>query len=194
LQATKLDLHVAFGISFLPQQVNFVNPLFLVSLTPIFTYFIFPFFEKIGLKPTPLRKIGAGLFLIGICFVIIATVQESVDKGGHPSVWWQILAYIILSMSEILVSITCLEYAYTHSPATMKSTMSALYLLGISLGNYFVTILNGSIASGGIFSGLGGAAYYWFFLKVLAVFFIIYIFVSRKLPEKSYVNTDLQAK
>ena len=194
LQATKLDLHVAFGISFLPQQVNFVNPLFLVSLTPIFTYFIFPFFEKIGLKPTPLRKIGAGLFLIGICFVIIATVQESVDKGGHPSVWWQILAYIILSMSEILVSITCLEYAYTHSPATMKSTMSALYLLGISLGNYFVTILNGSIASGGIFSGLGGAAYYWFFLKVLAVFFIIYIFVSRKLPEKSYVNTDSQAK
>ncbi len=188
LQATKLNLHIAFGISILPQQVNFVNPVFLVGLTPVFTYFIFPFFEKIGFKPTPLRKIGAGMFLIGICFIIIASVQQAVDKGEHPSVWWQILAYIILSMSEILVSVTCLEYAYTHSPATMKSTMSALYLLGISLGNYFVTLINGSIASGGTFSGLNGAGYYWFFLKVLAVFFIIYLFVSRKLPEKSYVN------
>lgn len=188
LQATKLDLHLGFGVSILAQQVNFINPLFVVTLTPLFTYAVFPLFEKIGIKATPLRKIGAGLVLIGICFTVIAVVQESIDKGGHPSVWWQIFAYVLLAISEILMSITCLEYAYTQAPPTMKSTMSALYLLGISLGNLFVTLINGSIASRGTFAFLHGASYYWFFIKILAVFIIIYLFVSRKIPEKNYVQ------
>lgn len=187
LQATKLDLTIVGDIKILPQQVNFVNPLFLVLLIPVFTLGIYPLFERIGIKPTPLRRIGAGLVLIGICFVIIAMIQENIDKGGHPSVWWQILAYIILASSEILVSVTCLEYAYTQSPPSMKSTMSALYLLGISLGNYFVTLVNGSIAGGGFFSRYEGASYYWLFIKILAVFIAIYLLVSRRLPEKSYL-------
>ncbi len=187
LQATKLDLTVVGKVKILPQQINFINPLFLVLLVPVFNNYIYPFFEKMGLKPTPLRKIGAGLILVGVCFVIIALLQESIDKGGHPTVWWQFLAYIILAASEILVSVTCLEYAYTHSPASMKSTMSALYLLGISMGNYFDTLVNGSIANGGFFSKFEGARYYWFFAEVLVVFIILYLFVSRKIPEKNYV-------
>lgn len=190
LQATKLDLHVGWGITVLPGQINFINPLFLVALTPVFNYFVYPFFERIGIRPTPLRKIGFGLFLVGVCFVIIAMVQQSIDRGGHPSVWWQVLAYSILAMSEILVSITCLEYAYTQSPPTMKSTMSALYLLGISAGSYFLTIINGSIAKGGMFSGLQGSAYYWFFIKLLGAFLVVYLLISRSLPEKSYVQRE----
>jgi POT family proton-dependent oligopeptide transporter len=30
-------------------------------MIPIFTYGVYPFVEKIGIKVTPLRKIGAGL-------------------------------------------------------------------------------------------------------------------------------------
>jgi POT family proton-dependent oligopeptide transporter len=63
------------------------------------------------MKLTPLRKIGAGLVIIGISFVIIALLQENIDAGGKPSVWWQILAYVFLAASEVLVSVTCLEYA-----------------------------------------------------------------------------------
>ncbi len=188
LQATKLDLTVVGKLKILPQQINFVNPLFLVLLVPVFTSFIYPFFDKIGLKPTPLRKIGAGLVLVGVCFVIIALLQESIDKGAHPSVWWQFLAYVILAASEILVSITCLEYAYTQSPPSMKSTMSALYLLGISAGNYFDTLVNGSIAKGGFFSKFEGARYYWFFAEVLVGFIVLYLLVARRLPEKNYVS------
>jgi proton-dependent oligopeptide transporter, POT family len=193
LQARKLNLTIYGNLTILPQQINFVNPLFLVLLIPVFTSVIYPFFEKIGLKPTPLRKIGAGLVLIGLCFVIIATLQESIDKGGHPSVWWQILAYVILASSEILVSVTCLEYAYTHSPPSMKSTMSALYLLGISLGNYFDSLVNGNIAANGFFAKYEGASYYWLFIKILAVFIVIYLLVAKRLPEKSYVNDNAPA-
>ena len=190
LQATRLDLTLAGGISLLPEQVNFINPLFLVLLIPVFTSLIFPFFEKRGIRVTPLRKIGAGLVVIGVAFVIIALLQEKIDAGGKPSVWWQILAYILLAASEILVSVTCLEYAYTHSPKSMKSTMSALYLLGISAGNLITGLINSNIADKGFFSRFTGAKYYWLFIGMLVFFIILYLLVAKRLPEKKYVGEE----
>lgn len=189
LQAKKLDLNI-FGYTLFAEQIQTFNPIFLVSMIPVMTYGVFPLFEKMGLTPTPLRKIGAGLLLTAITFVIIALLQESIDKGGRPSVWWQILAYLILAIAEILVSITCLEYAYTHSPKSMKSTMSALYLLGISLGNYFDSLVNKSIANNGFFAQFTGARYYWLFIGIITVFFVLYLFISKSLPEKSYVGVE----
>ncbi len=189
LQATKLDRNL-FGYQLLPEQIQTFNPIFLVSMIPVMTYGVFPLFEKMGMTPTPLRKIGAGLLLTGITFVIIALIQESIDKGGHPSVWFQILAYLILAVAEILVSMTCLEYAYTHSPKSMKSTMSALYLLGISLGNYFDSLVNKSIANNGFFAQYTGAKYYWLFIGIITGFFVLYLFVAKRLPEKSYVGVE----
>ena len=189
LQAKKLDLNI-FGYTLFAEQIQTFNPIFLVSMIPVMTYCVFPLVEKMGITPTPLRKIGAGLFLTGVTFVIIALLQESIDHGGHPSVWWQILAYLILSVAEILVSMTCLEYAYTHSPKSMKSTMSALYLLGISVGNYFDSLVNKSIANNGFFGQFTGAKYYWLFIGIITVFFVIYLFVAKRLPEKSYVGLE----
>lgn len=187
LQSAKMDRSF-FGYELLSEQIQTFNPLFLIGMIPVCSYFIFPFFNKIGLNPTPLRKIGAGLFLTGISFVVIALIQENIDGGGRPSVWWQILAYLILALAEILVSMTCLEYAYTQSPKSMKSTMTALYLLGIAAGNFFVSLVNGSIANGGFFADLIGANYYWFFIEILAVFFVLYLLVAKRLPEKSYIG------
>lgn len=159
-------------------------------LIPVFNSFLFPYFEKKGIKVTPLRKIGAGLVIIGLSFTIIALLQEAIDAGGKPSVWWQVLAYILLAASEILVSVTCLEYAYTHSPKSMKSTMSALYLLGISAGNLLVGLINGNIVDKGFFSQFTGARYYWLFLAILAASFILFLLVAKRLPEKRYVGNE----
>jgi POT family proton-dependent oligopeptide transporter len=190
LQATRLDLHITENFSILPEQVNAMNPFLVVVLIPVFTLWVFPFLEKRGLRLTPFRKIGAGLVIIGISFVIIALLQENIDAGGKPSVWWQILAYVFLAASEVLVSVTCLEYAYTHAPKSMKSTMSAMYLLGISAGNLVVGLINGNIVSKGFFSQFTGAKYYWMFLVILAVTFVLFLIISRRLPEKSYVGVE----
>ncbi|NCI47571.1 POT-type proton-dependent oligopeptide transporter [Sediminibacterium soli] len=188
LQATRLDLTITGDFKLLPEQVNFVNPLFLVLLIPVFNSVIFPFLEKRGIRVTPLRKIGGGMVIIGVCFVIIALLQGQIDAGGKPSVWWQILAYVLLAASEILVSVTCLEYAYTHSPKSMKSTMSALYLLGISAGNLLTGLINSNIADKGFFSQFTGAKYYWLFIGMLVFFIVLFLLVSSRLPEKRYVG------
>ncbi|WP_158824702.1 POT family MFS transporter [Mucilaginibacter lacusdianchii] len=191
LQATKLNLNM-FGYNVLPEQVQTANPVFLLSFIPIFNYGIYPFLDKIGIKTTPLRRLGTGLFLTGLSFVIIALLQSQIEAGQHPSVWWQILAYMVLSAGEVLVSITGLEYAYTQAPKSMKSTMSALWLLTVAAGNLFDVAVNNSIANKGFFSQFEGANYYWFFVGLIAVFLVVFIFVSPRIKERSYIVDDAE--
>jgi POT family proton-dependent oligopeptide transporter len=190
LQAQKLDLTLFNGLVALPSQVQLANPVFLVSFLPIFTYGIYPLCEKLGLKLTPLRKIGAGLIFTGLSFVIIAQIQDSIDLGGHPSVWKQIFGYMILAWGEILVWVTCLEYAYTNSPKYMKSTMAAIGLLTVSLGNYLVALMNRSISEGGYFAQYQGSAYYWLFVKLMFIEVIIFMLVAKFIKEKRYVGEE----
>ncbi len=191
LQAEHLDRNINLGFTeftVLPGQVQTANPVFLLSFIPLFTYFVYPFFEKIGLKPTPLRRIGTGLALTALSFVVIALIEERIELGEHPSVWWQIFAYVILSAAEVLVSITGLEYAYTQAPKSMKGTMSAIWLLTVALGNLFVATINGSISKGGFFAQFSGANFYWMFVVICTGFLVIYLFVSPRLKERSYIS------
>ena len=55
------------------------------------------------------------------------------------------MAYAVLTSSEVLVSITCLEFAYTQAPKAMKSVIMALFLMSVSLGNFFTAGVNAYI-------------------------------------------------
>lgn len=133
LQAQDMDLNL-LGYTLLPSQIQSANPFFILLLIPLFTYVIYPAVEKI-VPLTQLRKIGAGLFLTAIAFSISALIQEWIDAGQQPHVIWQILAYLLLTSAEIMVSIVCLEFAYTHSPKSMKSMVMALFFLSVAAGN-----------------------------------------------------------
>jgi len=192
LQAEHMNRLIDLGyysFTLYPGQVSTVNAIFLLIFIPIFNYWVYPYFDSIGLKTTPLRRLGAGLVLTALSFVIIALIQTKIDGGVAPSIWWQILAYIVLSAAEVLVSITGLEYAYTNSPKSMKSTMTAIWLLVVSLGNLITAGVNGNIASKGFLAPyLVGANYYWFFVIFILVFVVAFMFVSPRLKERNYIE------
>jgi proton-dependent oligopeptide transporter, POT family len=194
LQSTKMDLSLGiFGWHILPSQIQTVNAVFLLALIPVFNYLVYPAVEKLGIKLTALRKIGAGLFITGLSFIIIAFVQKQIDAGLHPSVWWQIFAYVILSAGEVLVSITGLEYAYTQSPPSMKSTMTAIWYFTYSVGSFFNATVNNSIANKGIFHNFTGASYYWLFVGIIMGFLVLFLIVSPFIKEKAYLADDVIA-
>ena len=143
LQAQDMDLNI-LGYSILPSQVQSANPFFILLLIPLFTFVIYPLVEKV-VPLTPLRKIGVGLFLTVIAFSISAFIQEWIDTGEQPHIIWQILAYFLLTSAEIMVSIVCLEFAYTNSPKSMKSMVMALFLASVAAGNFFTSAVNSYI-------------------------------------------------
>ncbi|MGB2186607.1 MAG: POT family MFS transporter [Akkermansiaceae bacterium] len=149
-QAQKMDLRL-LDFSFLPptwrelevlpSQIQAANPFLILILIPIFSWWIYPTVEKV-IPLNPLRKIGAGLFLMVLSFVVISFAQEAIDHGHTPTVWWQLLAYLIFTSAEILISIVCLEFAYTQAPRKMKSFVMSLFLLSVFAGNALTGIIN----------------------------------------------------
>ncbi len=129
-----MDKSLAFGWTILPAQIQVVNGLFILALVPVFTFGIYPLWARVT-KVTPLRKIAVGLFMISGAYLIVSRIEGRIQGGESVSVWWQILAYVVLTASEVLVSITALEFSYKQAPLRMKSFIMALFLLSISLGD-----------------------------------------------------------
>ncbi len=140
-ESSLMDKNIGFGFTLLPAQVQVVNGFFILGLVPIFTFGIYPLLGKF-FTVTPLRKIGMGLFTIAASFVIVAGVEARIQAGETVSVWWQILAYVVLTASEVLVSITALEYSYKQAPIRMKSFIMALFLVSTSVGNLMTAGVN----------------------------------------------------
>ena len=143
LQAEDLNRNW-LGVHWLPSQIQAINPIMIVIMVPIFAFGIYPVLDKV-FPLTPLRKVSIGLFVMVIGFAMVSVVQQWVDQGQQPSIGWQIFAYAILTSSEVMVSITCLEFAYTQAPRSMKSVIMALFLMSVALGNFFTAGVNSFI-------------------------------------------------
>ena len=142
-QAERMNREI-FGLEILPSQIQAANPFLILVLIPVFTFAIYPAAERI-VKLTPLRKIGAGLTLMAVAFIVVSLSQEAIDRGETPHVSWQLLAYLILTSAEVMVSIVALEFFYTQAPRKMKSLMMAIFLSAVSVGNTFTAIVNQQI-------------------------------------------------
>ncbi len=176
IQAGDMDLHI-FGFKILQEQVQLVNGLGILVLIPVFSFGIYPLLERMGIRVTALRKIGWGFILLAITFCLVAWIQAQIDAKVLMNRWWQIFAYILLTFSEIFVSITGLEYAFSQAPKTMKSTVMALFFLTVFVGNIFDSFVNNNIQHGGFFSHYSGASYYWLFAGIMAANAVVYYVV-----------------
>ena len=160
LQARHMDRMVG-GYELLPAQIQAANPLLVMLLIPVFSYRVYPAIDRY-FPLTPLRKIAMGLFVTAAAFAIPTLVQLAIDNGGTPFIGWQLLAYVVLTAGEVMVSITCLEFSYTQAPRAMKSFVMAFFMLSISLGNLFTSAVNFFIQNDDGSSKLAGADYFIF--------------------------------
>lgn len=142
-QAERMDREI-FGLEILPSQIQAANPFLILVLIPLFTFVLYPLVGKI-VNLTPLKKIGSGLALMALAFAVVSLAQEAIDKGETPHVGWQLLAYLILTSAEVMVSIVALEFFYTQAPKKMKSLMMAIFLSSVSIGNFFTAFVNQKI-------------------------------------------------
>ncbi len=188
LQAQKMDRNL-FGYELLPSQIQAANPLLIMLLVPVFSYLIYPFLENF-IRLTALKKMAIGLFLTAIAFVIPAWLQMQLDQGLVPHISWQLLAYVLLTSAEVMVSITCLEFSYTQAPKSMKSFIMAFYFMSVAVGNLFTSAVNFFIENPDGSSKLAGASYFWFFTGLMLVTAILFLLAIRHYQEKTYLQDE----
>jgi POT family proton-dependent oligopeptide transporter len=144
LQAQQMDLNF-LGVTWLESQIQAVNPILILLFIPLFTFVIYPLIDRV-FPLTPLRKIGIGMLLMAASFGLTTLIQTWIDAGQRPSIGWQILAFVIITAAEIMVSIVGLEFAYTQAPKAMKSWIMSLFWLSVWGGNQFTAQVNRQIA------------------------------------------------
>lgn len=138
LQGEKM-LAVTFGgYRFGAEEMQSFNPLLVMIFVPVVTLLVYP---RIGRWRHPLRRMGIGIVLMGLTYGVVAWLQSLIDAGNQLSILWQGLPYFMLTVSEILVSTTGLEYAYTAAGLRMKSLVSSFWFLTSTLGNFLIIYL-----------------------------------------------------
>ena len=158
LQAQSLDAHF-LGVDLLPAQIQAANPFLILLLTPLFQYGIYPHLGKKFRREGPVRM-AAGMVLAAMAYLLMAGIQKAIDGGAYPSIGWQLLAYLLLTASEVMVSITCLALTYRIAPPGLKSILMAFYLLSVSAGNALTALIQMAIAQGLDGHLLEGARYF----------------------------------
>ncbi|HBN76092.1 MAG TPA: MFS transporter [Planctomycetaceae bacterium] len=180
---------MVFGYEVLPSQLQAINPFLVMVFIPLFSYVLYPLMGKF-FAVTPLRKIAIGLFLTVPAFALPMWLEMRIAAGENPHIIWHFWAYVIITAAEIMVSITSLEFSYTQAPKRMKSFIMGLYLMSVSLGNFFVARVNHFIQNEDGSSKLTEVEYYQFFticMFVTAVLFTIFSFFYRG---KTYIQDE----
>lgn len=121
----------------------------------------------------------------------VAEIWPNVAATGYrPSIVWQLVAYVLMTAAEIMVSITCLEFSYTQAPRKMKSFIMGLFFLSVSLGNLLTSRVNGYIQNVDGSSKLEGASYYWFFTAAMLATAFSFLIIMRFYRGETYIQGD----
>jgi len=158
---------------FEPAQMQALNPLLVMLLIPFNNVAVFPALRRLGWEPTALRRMTAGIALSALSWIAIGTIQVVMDGGTPVSMAWQILPYALLTMGEVLVSATGLEFAYSQAPKSMKGVIMAFWSLAVTVGSLWVLIVNASVKNEAVLghienTGLGVMAFQMYFFAAFA--------------------------
>ncbi|RZA24504.1 MAG: MFS transporter, partial [Lysobacteraceae bacterium] len=116
----------------LPQtagSLTYLGALFLVLLAPLFAT-LWGALGKRGLDPSKPFKSALGLMFAGLSFIPLAWAAQQVGVTGQmASVWWLVLAYLVLEIGEMCLSPVGLSAVTQLSMPRVVSLMMGTWFL-----------------------------------------------------------------
>jgi dipeptide/tripeptide permease len=87
---------------------------------------------------------------LGHVFTILAAITagliERMINQHEPNTvtcLWLIPQYFLISVAEVLLSVTLYEFAYTQAPESMKGLITGVFLLCVAIGNFLLVAVQG---------------------------------------------------
>jgi POT family proton-dependent oligopeptide transporter len=106
---------------------------------------------------------------------IKTTERWFVLSKNQTSIWWQVVAYLVLTIAEILISVTGLELGYTAAPKSMSGFVTACWLLTVGMANLFI---NSPVTR--LYSTMQPLAYFGMLAVALLIVTVLFVFVAKR--------------
>lgn len=128
-----------------PEVFQSFNPLFIVFLTPL-VMGAFSYLNKIKKEPSTPRKIGIGMIIAAIGFLIVLVGSlglisphelngQPVPDSSRVTPYWLISSYLTLTVAELFLSPMGLSFVSKVSPPRFQGLMQGGWLLATAVGN-----------------------------------------------------------
>lgn len=127
-----------------PEQFQAFNPMFIVLMTPVIVG-MFAFLNKRGKEPSSPAKIGIGMLITALAYVIMVFASIGLDpvyslNGGTSAItvspFYLISTYFTLTIAELHLSPMGLSFVSKVAPPKMKGLLMGGWFGATAVGNY----------------------------------------------------------
>jgi len=118
-----------FGYQFPASWFQSVQPLFVISLAPVFAWLWFRLGSR---EPSSPAKFTLGLIFGGLAFALMVPAA----KGTNVSPWWLVGCYLLQTLGELCLSPIGLSAMTKLAPARAAGFVMGIWFLGTAIGNW----------------------------------------------------------
>jgi POT family proton-dependent oligopeptide transporter len=127
-----------FGVEWTAGQTTAIGALCVIAFSPIFAW-LWPRLDARGWNPSYPAKFAWALVLCGLSFGVLAFSATQTNEAGLVSLWWLILAYIVLVLGEMVLSPIGLAAV---------TALSLPRVVGLMMGAWFLFSAFGEMIAG----------------------------------------------
>ncbi|XP_037825911.1 peptide transporter family 1 [Lucilia sericata] len=122
--------------------IDHQEPAYLHNLTEFSAGDYKIFVDNVQVTQTTLKT--GGVYTILINEINAQSYDFKVIEITEPNsmnILWLIPQYVVMTLGEVMFSVTGLEFSYSQAPLAMKSVLQACWLLTVAIGNVIVVII-----------------------------------------------------
>ena len=160
LFADKQTARTMLGFEVPASWFQSINSLAILFLAPVFAI-LWSVMNKSRFALPDTAKQGLGLIVLGSSFILMDRAQVLADATGPVSPMWLIVAYIIQTVGELMLSPVGLALTSRAAPVRLSALLMGVWMLSSAAGNK----LAGSLEN--IMNGTGIAPYKFLYMACI---------------------------
>lgn len=123
-----------FGWEMPASWLQSVNPIFIITLAPVFGW-LWVWLAKKNLEPSTPVKFAFGLIFLGLGFLVMMFASYYVVGGDQVLPTWLIMTYLFHTTGELCLSPVGLSAVTKLSPKKLVGQMMGIWFMSIAFGN-----------------------------------------------------------
>ncbi|NDW12716.1 MFS transporter [Bacteroides sp. 214] len=163
-----------FGFDISAEIFQSTNPFIVVFLTPVVMWY-FGRLAKKGKEPSTPKKIGIGMGIAALAFVIMAVgsiglplfndvqAMGGLDVSQRVTPWLLFGTYFVLTVAELFISPLGLSFVSKVAPAHLQGLMQGCWLGATAVGNF--SLFLGAM----MYENISISLTWWVFVLVCAI-------------------------